>query len=91
MSIIENKTGLPKDEIKAILKKIITMANINVVPVADFRKYSKKAKEISPDPDDTVYFALALKLNCPIWSNDLQLKKQDSIKVYTTEEIIKIK
>ena len=47
------------------------------------------AERISPDPKDTSYFALALKLNCPIWSNDKKLKEQNKIKIYSTEEIVK--
>ena len=43
---------------------------------------------ISPDADDTAYIALALHLNCPIWSNDKKLKKQDKVKVITTKELL---
>ena len=35
------------------------------------------------------YFALALKLNCPIWSEDKALKKQSKVKVYSTSELLK--
>ena len=38
-----------------------------------------------------MYFALALKLNCGIWSNDKKLKNQDKVKVYSTEDLLKIK
>jgi len=44
----------------------------------------------TPDPDDMAYFALALKLNCAIWSNDKKLKEQDKVKVYNTHELSKI-
>ena len=40
-------------------------------------KYLEQANKICPDENDVDYFALALKLNCPIWSNDKRLKKQD--------------
>lgn len=39
---------------------------------------------------DSEYFALALKLNCAIWSNDKRLKQQDKIKVYSTEDLVKV-
>ena len=51
-------------------------------------EYFDDAEIISPDPDDMIYFALALKLNCPIWSNDKRLKEQNKIKIYSTEELI---
>ena len=87
-SIILSKTKRSKeqfDEILSILEQIITF-----VPKEEFKEDLKFAKEISPDPDDATYLALALKLHCPIWSNDKQLKNQQIIKVYTTEELSKL-
>ena len=55
----------------------------------DLIAYMEEADLITPDPDDVMYFALALKLNCSIWSNDKKLKHQDKIKVYFTEELVK--
>jgi predicted nucleic acid-binding protein len=40
------------------------------------------------DEKDTHYVALALKLNCPIWSNDTDLKKQNKVKIYNTKELL---
>lgn len=42
------------------------------------------------DKNDTVFIALALALNCPIWSNDTDFKKQRNVKVYTTEDLLKM-
>ena len=55
-----------------------------------FIDFSKEAYEIMKDIDekDTPYIALALKLNCPIWSNDTDLKKQNKVKVYNTKELL---
>lgn len=85
---IIKKTTLTKTEIKQILDEIIIRANIKILPFAEFREYAEKAKQISPDPKDVHYFALALKLKCFIWSNDKKLKEQDVIKVYSTEEVM---
>ncbi len=52
-------------------------------------EYVNEAEAISPDPDDMVYFALALKLNCGIWSNDKKLKSQNKIPIYHTHELVK--
>ena len=68
-----------------ILKRRITL-----VPLEEIREYVNEAEKITPYPNDTVYFALALKLNCAIWSNDKKLKEQDKIKVYHTHEIAKL-
>ncbi len=40
------------------------------------------------DLNDSPFLALAMKLNCPIWSNDRHMKQQREVKTYTTEEFI---
>jgi len=40
------------------------------------------------DEKDTPFLALAMQLNCPIWSNDKHFKEQQVAEVYTTSEII---
>ena len=71
------------DEIFDILEQKIT-----IIPKEDFESFLEEASKISPDPDDTVYFALALKINAAIWSNDRKLKEQDRIKVYSTKDLL---
>jgi predicted nucleic acid-binding protein len=58
-----------------------------IVPREEFEEYLEMAEKISPDPDDFMYFALALKLKCPIWSNDKELKKQNKVIIYSTEDL----
>ena len=70
------------NEIFTILENLIT-----IIPKEDFKEFMERAKEISPDENDVPYFALALKLNVPLWSNDKKLKEQNLVKVYSTEEI----
>ena len=63
---------------------------INIIPLEELVPYVEEAGKITPDPDDMAYFALALKLNCAIWSNDKKLKEQNKIKVYNTHELSKL-
>ena len=69
---------------------VILKHNIEIIPEEEFLKYREKADEICPDPKDIVYFALALYLNCPIWSNEKKLKEQNEVIVYATHELIKL-
>jgi len=85
---ILKKTNRSKEEFNEIF--ILLNKIINIIPEGKFKNKLKEAKEISPDPKDEAYFALALKLNCGIWSNDKILKKQDKIKVYSTKDLIRI-
>ena len=64
---------------------------IVLVPLEELTEYVEEAEKITPDPDDMAYIALALKLNCPIWSNDKELKeKQTVVKIYPTHKLIRL-
>ena len=85
---LQNKSGKTKkdfDKLTEIIRRRITL-----LPLEEIAPYLDEAEKLCPDPDDVAYFALALKLKCPIWSNDKALKKQEKIKVYSTEEIAKM-
>lgn len=87
---ITQKSSLSEDIIKEVLDQIILLANITIIPFEDFKEFENEAIALSPDIDDIAYVALALKLKCPIWSNDKDLKKSlKEIKVYNSEEILK--
>lgn len=84
--IIE-KTNRKEEELNEIFSLISQI--ITIIPKEEFEDCIKQAEIISPDPDDIQYFALALKLKCPIWTNDKRMKEQDIVRIYSTEEIIK--
>ena len=79
------KTEKEFNDVFSFIKKIIS-----IIPKEEFNGYIDSANKISPDPDDVMYIALALKLKYPIWSNDKDLKKQNIVKIYSTEELVKI-
>ena len=89
-----------KDEIKSkakidervyVLSKKELLEYVTVVPLEEFKEFWEEAKQISPDPDDVEYLAVALSLNCAIWSNDRNLKEgQSRIMVITTVELSKL-
>ena len=85
---ILQKSALSNEELDILLSLIFL--NIEFVPFSEFEKFMEEASRTCPDPDDTEYFALALKLGCPIWSEDKLLKKQDRIKVLATSELLSL-
>ena len=85
---ILEKSSLSYSDFDTILSLI--SPQISFVSYRDFSSLSQQAKSISPDKNDTEYFALALKLNCPIWSNDKRLKEQSEIRIYSTTELINL-
>jgi predicted nucleic acid-binding protein len=74
------------DELMTIIKK-----KIKTIPNEETEKFIPEAKIICPDEKDIDYFALALKIKCPLWSNDKLLKsKQQILTVYSTEDLMKM-
>jgi predicted nucleic acid-binding protein len=63
---------------------------IDFATVDDITPFKDKAIEIMReiDVDDSLFLALAMSLNCPIWSNDEHFKRQSSVKAFTTRELI---
>ena len=62
-----------------------------IVPTEDVIIYKEEAELIigNIDKDDVLFVATSLAYGrCPIWSDDLDLKKQKEIKVYSTKEIV---
>jgi predicted nucleic acid-binding protein len=88
ISEIIKKTGLSIEDIGKVLDFL--EKEIEFISFEEFEEFYKEAKQISPDPNDVQYFALALKLNGAIWSNDKALKKQFVVDVLSTVEIIKL-
>ena len=62
-----------------------------IVPLNEFKGFWVEAEQISPDPDNTHYLAVALSFEYAIWSNDKALKEEQSrVVVVTTEELMKL-
>ena len=64
---------------------------IRFIPKEDFREFIPGALSLlSKHPKDVPYFALCLKFNCPLWSEEKLLKKQSSVKVFNTNELFSL-
>lgn len=82
------KSELSESEFKLFLS--LMSSRIEFFSYSEFKRFISLSKKISPDPNDTEYFALALRLNCGIWSNDKKLKEQNQVEVHSTSELMKI-
>lgn len=86
---VKSKTDRTEEEFQELLH--IVQRRITVVPKEEIDPYIEKAKQISPDIKDVTYVALALKLNCAIWSYDKNLKeKQNVVTVYSTSDLLQL-
>lgn len=85
---ISEKSNIAEKELELAL--FLVREQIETYSLKDFSDKMLEAKEICPHKKDVEYFALALKLNCPIWSEEERLKKQNKIKVFSTKELLKM-
>lgn len=85
---LSTKTHRSKEEFESIYNVI--KKRIAFIPMNYILPFIEKADKISPDPDDSIYFAAALKMNIFIWSNDKRLSEQDEVKIYTTHHLYEI-
>ena len=83
--LIREKTERTEEEFERFME--IIQKKIRVAPYEEFEPFMKEAEKISPDQKDTEYLALALKLDCAIWSNDKKLKEQDKVIIFSTEDL----
>ena len=91
------KSGTSKEEFGKLLKELKTL--VNFASLEEYSAFMKDADSLAkslPDEEkiefrkDIDFIALALKLKCPLWSNDRLLKKQSKVEVFSTREIIGI-
>ena len=83
---ISEKSKLSKNDLRSELFAI--RMQMKTFSFSEIKEFLKEGFTISPDPDDSEYFALALKLNCPIWSEDKLIKQQDKVEVLNTKELL---
>lgn len=89
--LVSRKNSLSEEENKKILK--ILCSYITIVGIEFYEENISEALKIMADIDikDTPYVALALSFdNDGIWSEDKALFKQDKIKIWSTQDIMKI-
>jgi|SRR3989344_1176384 len=94
---ILKKTKLSKDEFIRLRRELAII--VEFVPLEEYHQFLKQVEILSKNLsnsekieflDDIDFLALALKMNCSIWSNDKLLKKQEKINIFNTKEIINL-
>lgn len=84
-----DKSKLSEHEFK--LRKVEVEESLEFVKLLEYEEFLKTSLKHLPDPDDIDFLALALRFNnCPIWSNDKHFEKQSLVKVFKTEDLVKL-
>ncbi|MFZ2454902.1 MAG: PIN domain-containing protein [Candidatus Altiarchaeia archaeon] len=80
---------LTGDELGLLLK--VLFRQIDTVPKDEYSKHMPEAeRQIKDHLEDVPYLALAIKLDCPIWSNEQRLGKLKDIKAIPTHKLKKL-
>lgn len=83
---IAKKMGKTPSEIRPALNVLLT--KIILLPKEEYAEFETKTRAVLPDPDDWPFLAVALKLDCPIWTSDKHFKAQKLCKSFTTAELM---
>ena len=51
-------------------------STVQFAETEEYKRFLSRAIRVSPDPDDIDFFAMALKLGCPLWSEEKRLGRQ---------------
>lgn len=81
-------SGFTPKQFDEKLSKLI--AFVKIIPKDSFKEFKSEAKQLAPHDKDIPIFALALKLDCAIWSNEPAFKEQSKINVLSTRDMIEI-
>ena len=71
-------------ETKKLLFKLV-----KIVAKHEYSEHMEEASKLTNHTKDVPYFALALSLNCPIWSDEKSFKQQSKVKVCSTSDLVK--
>ncbi len=85
--IIKKKSGLSDSNFSNLLARILVQ--ITIVNDDELTPFIPAATSLIEDKKDLLYLACALYKDTKIWSNDKEFKKQNRIKIFTTEEMLK--
>jgi len=80
------KSSFSDKELDLFLKAL--ESRIEIIPGKELLNTLSEAKSISTHSKDNLFFATALKLNCPIWSGEKRLKNQSKVEVFNTKDLV---
>lgn len=85
---IKESSGIDESEFSYLFS--LLNKQLNKSTKEEFEKFLTEAIELAPHIKDASYFALALSLNCPIWSDENAFKKQSKVDVFSTKKLLEL-
>lgn len=88
--LLARKASIAENEVMDLMLELVSASNIEIVEEKELNTFRDQAEKVSPRKNDAPYFAVALYKKCGLWSNDKPLKRQNSVVVITTKELLEI-
>ena len=86
---IKNRSRLPPDEVDILL--FLLKKKIQAFPMEEYISFMPRAIELLGEhKKDSPYLALALKLNCSLWSHEKLFRDIGSVKSLITPEVAEL-
>ncbi len=88
---LASKIHRTEEEVEVILYHLLE--NIELLPFEEFEEYMEKAMDVMGDIDskDAPFLAVGLAINAEgIWTEDMDFRKQDMLRVYGNKEMLKL-
>ena len=82
--------GKFSDTPKFFETKKILLNFVRIVSKQEYLECMEEASKLAKHTKDMPYFALALSLNCAIWSDEKSFKQQSKVKVHSTSELVNL-
>ncbi len=86
-SSISKYSKFSLEQVKSAFERLKNI--LKIIPDEYSKEFKKEAEQLIHDKDIPI-FALALKLNCPIWSNEPAFKQQSKIEILSTRDMIEL-
>jgi len=86
--LICEKSKLSDSEFEEVLDDLLIF--VKVYSLLEYKEFLLDVNALSPDPDDIDLFALALKLDCPLWAQEKAFNTQSRVKVVSTSDLISL-
>lgn len=85
--LLLRKSKMTEGDLNALL--LLLLKHVHFVSKENYNQKMAISEDILREIDitDSPFLALALALDCSIWSNDGHFKKQDQVGVFTTKEL----
>lgn len=84
---IISKAGITEHEFSMLMRFLLS--RVIIVPNDEIKPFVKDALKLVTHEEDALFVALALSKKIPLWSEDKALKRQSSVKVLSTTELLK--